>query len=123
MANKYRTAQGKMIDMAALAAKHEKVRAVGNMKVNARGDTIDANGKVIIPVTEKVTDSYAKTISNISAQLKKPKKSEPVLKAKPPQLTTEEMELDANLSEDLLIEKIKLEDIKQDIKQDINKKV
>ena len=37
----YRTAQGKNIDMAALAAKNERTRAVGNMNVNARGDTID----------------------------------------------------------------------------------
>ena len=50
----YRTAQGKQIDMAALAAKNEKTRAVGNMKVNARGDTIDGFGKIIEPVTAKV---------------------------------------------------------------------
>ena len=37
-----RSAQGKMIDMTALAARNERVRAVGNMNVNARGDTIDA---------------------------------------------------------------------------------
>ena len=44
----HRSAQGKIIDMAALAAKNERVRAVGNMPVNARGDTIGANGKVIV---------------------------------------------------------------------------
>ena len=44
MAN-YKTAMGKTVDMAALAAKNEKTRAVGNMKVNARGDTIDAQGR------------------------------------------------------------------------------
>ncbi len=42
--SKYRTAMGKTVDMAALTAKNEKVRAVGNMSVNARGDTIDARG-------------------------------------------------------------------------------
>jgi hypothetical protein len=41
----HRTALGKQIDMAALAAKNEKTRAVGNMKVNARGDTIDGKGE------------------------------------------------------------------------------
>jgi len=33
----HRTAQGKLIDMASLIADNEHVRAVGNLKVNARG--------------------------------------------------------------------------------------
>ena len=32
----HRSAMGKSVDMATLAAKNENVRAVGNMKVNAR---------------------------------------------------------------------------------------
>ena len=41
MASVYRTAQGKTLDMAALRAKNEKTRAVGNVKnLNARGDTL-----------------------------------------------------------------------------------
>lgn len=63
----YRTAQGKMIDMTALAAKNQKTRAVGNMKVNARGDTIDSFGRVVQPVTDKVATSYSKTVGNRSA--------------------------------------------------------
>lgn len=47
MAN-YRTAMGKTIDMTSLAKRNEHTRAVGNMSVNARGDTIDAKGKVIV---------------------------------------------------------------------------
>jgi hypothetical protein len=43
----YRTARGKTVDMGALMLQNEKVRAVGNMDVNARGDRIDANGNVI----------------------------------------------------------------------------
>ena len=50
----YRSAMGKTIDMAALASRNEHTRAVGNMRVNARGDTIDANGRIIKPVTDKV---------------------------------------------------------------------
>lgn len=63
----YRTAQGKMVDMTALAARNQKTRAVGNMNVNARGDTIDSFGKVITPVTEKVSQKYGKTVGNRSA--------------------------------------------------------
>ena len=43
----YRTAQGKQIDMGKLALQNEKVRAVGNMKVNARGDAVDDHNHVI----------------------------------------------------------------------------
>ena len=68
----HKTAAGKTVDIAALAAKNEKVRAVGNMKVNARGDKIDSSGKVIQSVTERVNDKYNSTIGNKSAQLKKP---------------------------------------------------
>ena len=37
----YRSASGKTVDMGALRLKNEKTRAVGNMKVNARGDMIN----------------------------------------------------------------------------------
>lgn len=48
MSNKiYKTAKGAKIDMGALRLQNEKVRAVGNMGVNARGDRIDAHGNVI----------------------------------------------------------------------------
>lgn len=70
---KYRTAQGKVIDMSQLAAKNEKTRAVGNMSVNARGDTIDGQGRVILPVTKKVGEKYQKTVSNRAANIVKRK--------------------------------------------------
>ena len=41
-----RTARGAMIDMAALAAKHETTRAVGNVPMNARGDRLNEDGTV-----------------------------------------------------------------------------
>ena len=50
MTNKvYKTAQGQMIDMGALALKNENVLAVspGGGKVNARGDRLDDNNRVI----------------------------------------------------------------------------
>lgn len=72
MAN-YKTAQGRTIDMSALAAKNEKTRAVGNMKVNARGDTIDGQGRIIEPITSKVTNQYSKTVGNKSARPTPPK--------------------------------------------------
>ena len=43
----YRTMQGKEIDMGKLIQRNENSVAVGNMKVNARGDQLGPGGKVI----------------------------------------------------------------------------
>ena len=124
----HRSALGKSIDMSALAAKNERVRAVGNMSVNARGDTIDSFGKVIKPATEKVNEKYARTVGNRSAQVSKadvPRqpikpdivKPKPVTKSAPKpeiikeELTQEELELDE--FDDIEIEEIKAQETKK----------
>ena len=43
----YRSAMGKTVDMGSLLLQNESVRAVGNMGVNARGDVINGNNKII----------------------------------------------------------------------------
>ncbi len=113
MASKYRTAQGRTLDMAALAAKNEKSRAVGNMKVNARGDTIDSEGKIVIPVTEKVATSYAATVGTRSAHAKK--SSPKATQAADPDyaLTKEEQELLNQDEDDLQVEQIKAKETKK----------
>ncbi len=107
---------GKMVDMAALAAKNEKVRAVGNMKVNARGDTIDSTGRIIKPVTTKVNEQYANTVGNRSSHVvKKTPRPAPVVPDKPKieeQLSSYEKELDAELEDDIEIENIKAQELK-----------
>lgn len=57
----YTTAQGKKIDLGALQAQNENVRAVGNMQVNARGDRIDPNGQVIATRAQQVNRSLDRT--------------------------------------------------------------
>ena len=47
MANVYKTARGRTIDMDKVKLSNEKVTAVGNMKVNARGDKLGAGGQII----------------------------------------------------------------------------
>lgn len=54
----YKTAQGKMIDMGQLILQNEKVRAVGNMNVNARGDLLDDRNQVIAKRTDQVNKQY-----------------------------------------------------------------
>jgi len=106
----YRSAQGKMVDMAALAARNERVRAVGNMKSNARGDIIDSSGKVVVPVTQKVGQQYQATVGNRSAQ---PQKQKPVAHKPDAALTKEELELDSFSIDDLEVEKIKAKEAKK----------
>jgi hypothetical protein len=120
MASIYRTAQGKTLDMAALRAKNEKTRAVGNVKnLNARGDTIDSFGRVVVPVTEKVNNSYGKTVGNRSShvtQHKSPKivpdKLEPIIELPTGELTPEELELQNSMDDDIEIEEIKQQEVK-----------
>ena len=50
----YRTAQGRVVDLGAMIAQNETVRAVGNMNVNARGDIIDNQGRVLSTRGEQV---------------------------------------------------------------------
>ena len=50
----YRTAQGRVVDLGAMMVQNETVRAVGNMSVNARGDIIDNQGRVLATRGEQV---------------------------------------------------------------------
>ena len=57
----YRTMQGKEIDFDQLRVKNEMTLAVGNSRVNARGDEVGPGGKIIRKrediMTEYHTDS------------------------------------------------------------------
>lgn len=115
--SKYRTAMGKTVDMSVLTAKNEKTRAVGNMKVNARGDTIDAHGRVIKTATAKVNDAYNRTVGNRSAQpVKNRQKLTPDQPVKPKidfaELNEIERELEESFEDDLEVEKIKAQELK-----------
>ena len=43
----YKTMQGKTIDFDSIRLSNELVPAIGNMKVNARGDQIDPKGNIV----------------------------------------------------------------------------
>jgi hypothetical protein len=116
----HRTAMGKTVDMQALQSRNERTRAVGNMPVNARGDTIDSHGRVIQPATAKVNNAYSRTVGNRSAHVVK----RPAEKIQPDQpkidlneLTEAERELEESLEDDLEIEQIKQEEVKEQAKK------
>jgi len=52
---------GKTVDIGALMLQNENVRAVGNMSVNARGDILDSNNRVIDTKTQQIQRQNRKT--------------------------------------------------------------
>ena len=86
-----KTAKGQILDMAALASKYEKTRAVSNVDVNARGDIIDNRNQVKVP-REKISKEFyknnvpgadTKEVSIKTEEKPEPVKSEPVVKEEP----------------------------------------
>jgi len=77
----YRTAQGRQLDMETIRLQNELVPALGNMRVNARGDQLGPGGK-IVKTREMIMDEYYKTrataaIDNIPQQSNIPTRSNP----------------------------------------------
>lgn len=58
MKQNYKTALGKSIDLDAIRLANEDVIAVGNMKVNARGDEIGPGGVIVRTRNEIMEDHY-----------------------------------------------------------------
>ena len=54
----YRTMLGKEIDMDAFVARNETTPAIGNIKVNARGDELGPNGEIIRKREDVVSEYY-----------------------------------------------------------------
>lgn len=60
MGKVYRSAQGKVVDVDALRLRNEETIAVGNMKVNARGDELGPGG-VVVKTRNELMDEYYKS--------------------------------------------------------------
>ena len=74
MRNNIKTARGAILDMAALAAKNETTRAVGNVPINARGDRLNEDGTVKVK---------AEDIAVAHQNLKEPPQQQPISDPKP----------------------------------------
>jgi len=59
MTKVYKSARGKMIDIDRIKLSNENTNAVGNMRVNARGDLIGANGQVAMGRNQIMDQAYA----------------------------------------------------------------
>lgn len=60
MSKVVRSMRGKEVDMEKLNLRNETTPAVGNMKVNARGDELGPGGKIVRTREEILQDYYAK---------------------------------------------------------------
>jgi hypothetical protein len=61
---KYRTMQGKEVDMDKLMLQNEMMPAVGNVRMNARGDELGPGGKVAKKREDIVSEYYKDNLDN-----------------------------------------------------------
>lgn len=61
---KYRTMQGKEVDMDKLMLQNEMMPAVGNVPMNARGDELGPGGKIVKKSEEKIATYYNQQTNN-----------------------------------------------------------
>jgi len=59
MANVYKTARGKAVDLDKIKLTNETTVAVGNMKINARGDQLGAGGQISAGRNQVMDQVYA----------------------------------------------------------------
>lgn len=90
----YRSAQGKAVDMSAIASSNEKTRAVGNMNVNARGDILDSNNRVIQDNTRRVRTTYNKSVKDVETP------TQPEIHQEPTQVPRMELTPEEQMFED-----------------------
>ena len=88
MSKTYRTAMGKTIDMGSMVLANENVRAIGNQKVNARGDIIDSNNNVVKTRQQQLAEQYSTQgkKQNRPTNVQKPRAEKPAeaIKSKEP---------------------------------------
>jgi hypothetical protein len=63
----YRTMRGKEVDMDKLLEKNQLMPAVGNAKMNARGDELGAGGKIVKKREDTVNEYYENNPAAIAA--------------------------------------------------------
>jgi len=58
MTRAYRTMKGREIDMDSLLEKNQLMPAVGNVRMNARGDELGAGGKIVKRREDTINEYY-----------------------------------------------------------------
>ena len=83
----YRSARGRYIDMEKLRLTNEETVAVGNMKVNARGDELGFGGEVVKSRNEVMRDYYKLNTPTVEVGVESQPGNETALHARPTQTT------------------------------------
>lgn len=60
MGRTYKTLQGKEVDMEKLSLRNETLPAVGNVRMNARGDELGEGGKIVKTREQILAEYYEK---------------------------------------------------------------
>jgi hypothetical protein len=76
MGKTYKTMQGKEIDMEKLALRNELTPAVGNAKVNARGDELGGGGQVVRKREDVLADYYKNNPRSVKDEIPRQKKGQ-----------------------------------------------
>lgn len=74
----YKSMQGKQVDMDLLRQKNELTPAVGNARVNARGDELGPGGKIIRKREDVMADYYRDNPNVVADEQPVAKKADPV---------------------------------------------
>lgn len=74
MGKLYQSIRGKTVDMEKLALMHETEPAVGNVRVNARGDELGSGGKIVRTREQILQDYYEKNPSALKEEVKPARK-------------------------------------------------
>lgn len=83
----YKTMQGKSIDMDLLRQRNELTPAVGNVRVNARGDELGPGGKIVKKREDVLRDYYDDNIAPTEFE-------QPVQKESPVEAQSESVEVE-----------------------------
>lgn len=75
MGKLYTSLQGKQIDMEKLSLKHETTPAVGNVKMNARGDELGEGGKIVKTREQILAEYYEKNPRAVKEEILDRKKA------------------------------------------------
>lgn len=94
----YRTSRGQTIDFEAMRLANERVPAIGNMNVNARGDEIKSDG-TILKSREDIMKEYYKINTQVPTDSDVPESS--AIKAKPDIVEQQVDELEGDLAKDV----------------------
>ena len=101
MGKTYRTMQGRQIDMGKLQAQNELMPAVGNLKVNARGDETGPGGK-IVRTREQIMAEYYEQNPNATPDPTSSTK-EKSAEVKPNPVPTQTMKIEDTKVEDIVV--------------------